>query len=323
MRLEIGPCIVGIDRIVISDVQYQFKVNRCRNKEVNFQGSIAYSVGGDSGQDGLTDGQTDGQTSEITTLLLKRINATPPAENVIQQTRTIFELIQQIKVNCLTLWRPYFQPIRPIFTLCHKDRTIKVASRVLTTKNTRTIFKIIQDIMRTNIVTKLNKDWIINMTFRVLTRKCPVPLRPCFSTRTIFKLDKDIIGTNLLTKFHEDRPLNVAYNPRVFTMKNAPPPEKNLTIFHEGFTTAIYINIKNNALSPCGHCFPATRTYFFNSSNWTHLLTRFHDGQTVNLASRVLPRKQIPPPGDYFHEDRTINVDSRVLTKQMLTADKR
>ncbi|KAH3896939.1 hypothetical protein DPMN_021123 [Dreissena polymorpha] len=43
-----------IDRIVIRDVQYQFEVNRCRNKEVNFQGSSAYSVGGDSGQDRLT-----------------------------------------------------------------------------------------------------------------------------------------------------------------------------------------------------------------------------------------------------------------------------
>ncbi|KAH3794801.1 hypothetical protein DPMN_148340 [Dreissena polymorpha] len=46
-----------IDPIVIREVQYQFEVNRCRNEEVNFQGSNAYSVGGDSGQDGLTDRQ--------------------------------------------------------------------------------------------------------------------------------------------------------------------------------------------------------------------------------------------------------------------------
>ncbi|KAH3848979.1 hypothetical protein DPMN_091364 [Dreissena polymorpha] len=48
------------------NVQYQFEVNRCRNEEVNphpnpitfdprFQGSSAYSVGGDSGQDRRTD----------------------------------------------------------------------------------------------------------------------------------------------------------------------------------------------------------------------------------------------------------------------------
>ncbi|KAH3779418.1 hypothetical protein DPMN_157221 [Dreissena polymorpha] len=43
--LVMGPCIVEIDRIVIRDVQYQFE----------FQGSSAYSVGGDNGQDGPTD----------------------------------------------------------------------------------------------------------------------------------------------------------------------------------------------------------------------------------------------------------------------------
>ncbi|KAH3798747.1 hypothetical protein DPMN_152350 [Dreissena polymorpha] len=49
-----------IDRIDIREVQYQFEVNRCRYKQINFQGSSAYSVGGDSGQ--------DGQTAEINTI---------------------------------------------------------------------------------------------------------------------------------------------------------------------------------------------------------------------------------------------------------------
>ncbi|KAH3824622.1 hypothetical protein DPMN_126459 [Dreissena polymorpha] len=53
--------LVEIDRIVIREVQYQFEVNRSRNKELNFQGSSAFSVGGDSGQDGRTDRQTDGR----------------------------------------------------------------------------------------------------------------------------------------------------------------------------------------------------------------------------------------------------------------------
>ncbi|KAH3831146.1 hypothetical protein DPMN_104408 [Dreissena polymorpha] len=91
--LVIGPCIIEIDQ-----VQYQLEVNRCRkeeiivkgnfgwvwsmwagrpwigygamhinrcrNEEVNFQGSSANSVGGDSGQDG----RTTGQTAEITTI---------------------------------------------------------------------------------------------------------------------------------------------------------------------------------------------------------------------------------------------------------------
>ncbi|KAH3754115.1 hypothetical protein DPMN_188776 [Dreissena polymorpha] len=58
--LVMGPCVVEIDRIVIRDNQYQLEVNRCRNEEFNFQGSSAYSVGGDSGQ--------DGRTAEITTI---------------------------------------------------------------------------------------------------------------------------------------------------------------------------------------------------------------------------------------------------------------
>ncbi|KAH3729570.1 hypothetical protein DPMN_055541 [Dreissena polymorpha] len=56
-----GAIIVEIDRIVIRDVQYKFEVIRCRNEEVNFQGSSAYSVGGDSGQNGQTDRRTDGR----------------------------------------------------------------------------------------------------------------------------------------------------------------------------------------------------------------------------------------------------------------------
>ncbi|KAH3882808.1 hypothetical protein DPMN_006753 [Dreissena polymorpha] len=58
---------LGIDRIAIRDFKYQFEVNRFRNEEVNFQGSSANSVGGDSGQDG----RTDGQTTEITTISLR------------------------------------------------------------------------------------------------------------------------------------------------------------------------------------------------------------------------------------------------------------
>ncbi|KAH3891484.1 hypothetical protein DPMN_015588 [Dreissena polymorpha] len=54
-RVGNGPCIVEIDRIVIlREVQYQFEDNRCRNEEIIFQGSSAYSVGGDRVQDGQT-----------------------------------------------------------------------------------------------------------------------------------------------------------------------------------------------------------------------------------------------------------------------------
>ncbi|KAH3770739.1 hypothetical protein DPMN_172032 [Dreissena polymorpha] len=41
--LEIGPCIVEIDRIVIRDVQYQYEVNRCRNEEVIVKGNFRWA----------------------------------------------------------------------------------------------------------------------------------------------------------------------------------------------------------------------------------------------------------------------------------------
>ncbi|KAH3868979.1 hypothetical protein DPMN_032134 [Dreissena polymorpha] len=70
----------------------------------------------------------------------------------------------------------------------------------------------------------------------------------------------------------------------------------------------------------------------------TNLLTKFHEDRKINVASRVLARKNDPPPGSHvfqptgiifyliqdiiwmnpltkFHEDRTVNVASRVLTR--------
>ncbi|KAH3887195.1 hypothetical protein DPMN_011211 [Dreissena polymorpha] len=71
----------------------------------------------------------------------------------------------------------------------------------------------------------------------------------------------------------------------------------------------------------------------------TNLLTKFHEDRKINVASRVLTRKNAPPPGSHvfqakviifeqiqdiirtnllskFHEDRKINVASRVLTRK-------
>ncbi|KAH3784811.1 hypothetical protein DPMN_162882 [Dreissena polymorpha] len=64
--LVMGPCIVEIDRIFIRDDQNQYEVKRCRNEEVNFQGSSANSVGEESGQDGRTE---RGDQYNISTLL--------------------------------------------------------------------------------------------------------------------------------------------------------------------------------------------------------------------------------------------------------------
>ncbi|KAH3749158.1 hypothetical protein DPMN_183649 [Dreissena polymorpha] len=71
-----------------------------------------------------------------------------------------------------------------------------------------TIFKLVQDIIRMNLLTKFHEDRSINVASRVLTRKNDPPPSRSY-----------IIGTNLLTNFHEDRTLNVASR-----VKNAPPP---------------------------------------------------------------------------------------------------
>ncbi|KAH3813244.1 hypothetical protein DPMN_141696 [Dreissena polymorpha] len=97
-----------------------------------------------------------------------------------------------------------------------------------------TIFKLIQDIIETNRLTKFHEDWTINVASSVLTRKnAPPPDSHCHEDRTInvasrvknvpplgshvfqanvtiFKLIHDIIETNLLIKFHEDWTINVA-----------------------------------------------------------------------------------------------------------------
>ncbi|KAH3831244.1 hypothetical protein DPMN_104506 [Dreissena polymorpha] len=96
-----------------------------------------------------------------------------------------------------------------------------------------------------------------------------------------------------------------------------------------------------NVLSPGGHVFQPTRIMFelVQDIIGMNLLTKFHEDQTINVASRV---KNDPPFGSHFfqanvtifeliqdiietnlltkfHEDWTINVASRELTRQMLT----
>ncbi|KAH3876718.1 hypothetical protein DPMN_000567 [Dreissena polymorpha] len=182
-----------------------------------------------------------------------------PLEAIFFQANIIiFELIQDIiETNLLTKF--------------HDDRKINVTPRVLTKKNAPppkfhedrtinqykenapplgshvfeanvTIFELIHDINKTNLLTifhedwtkkyiigmnlltKFHEDWTINVASRVLTR-----FHVFQAKFTIFKLIQDSIGTNLLTKFYKDRKINVAS--RVLTRlyhsnirKNAPPP---------------------------------------------------------------------------------------------------
>ncbi|KAH3720680.1 hypothetical protein DPMN_063584 [Dreissena polymorpha] len=114
----------------------------------------------------------------------------------------------------------------------HEDRTVNVASRVLTRfyyshirknapplgshffqANIIIFDKLIQDMIETNLLTKIHEDWTINVASR---KKCPTPGCHVFkATKTILELIQDINGTNLLTKFHDDWKINVTF--RVLT----------------------------------------------------------------------------------------------------------
>ncbi|KAH3838068.1 hypothetical protein DPMN_111474 [Dreissena polymorpha] len=279
--------------------------------------------------------------------VLTRKNAPPPGSHVFQPTSIIFELIQDIiGINLLTKF--------------HEDPTVNVASRtnLLTKfhedwtinekcpapgghvfKATKTIFKLIQDIIGTNLLTKFHDDRKINVTSRVLTRKIALPLwwpyiigmnhlteknalplgcHVIQANVTIFQIIQDIIKTNLLTKFHEDWTINVA---------SSPYNEKCPTPWRPYWT----INVASRVLTsrvfqPTGIIFELVQDII-----GMNLLTKFHEDQTINGFSRL---KNAPPLGSHvfqanvtifeliqdiiktnlltkFHEDWTINVASR------------
>jgi len=120
-----------------------------------------------------------------------RKNAPPPGSHVFQPTGIIFELVQDIiGMNLLTKF--------------HEDRTVNVASRVLTRfyyshirknapplgshirKNALPlgshffqaniiIFELFQDIIETNLLTKFHEDWTIKVASREITRQMLMP----------------------------------------------------------------------------------------------------------------------------------------------------
>ncbi|KAH3824492.1 hypothetical protein DPMN_126329 [Dreissena polymorpha] len=216
-----------------------------------------------------------------------------------------------------------------LLTKFHEDCTINVASRMLTRfyyshikKNVSplcshvfqvnvTIFKLIQDIIETNLLTKFHEDWTINVASRVFTRKNALPLGShVFQANvTLFELIQDIIQTNLLTKFHEDWTINVAS--RVLTRKTAPPPGGH---FHDDLAKIVTSRAftRNTAPPPGGHVFQRIGTIFELNQHIikANILTNFELRRGIN-GTNVLTK---------VHEDQTINVASRVFTRQMLTA---
>ncbi|KAH3748688.1 hypothetical protein DPMN_183137 [Dreissena polymorpha] len=262
-----------------------------------------------------------------------RKNAPLPGGHVLQQTRTIFELIGQQMWPLRVLTRKNARPPDIIgtnlLTKFHEDRTVNfyyshirkyappLGSHFF--QANIIIFELIQDIIETNLLTEFHEDWTINVASR---EKCPAPGGHVFkATKTIFELIQDIIGTNLLTKFHDDRKINVTS--RVLTRKIAPPPWWPYII-------GMNLLTEKNAPPLGGHVFQANVTIFklIQDIIYANLLTIFHQDWTINVGPL---EKNAPPPGGYvfqptgiifdlvqdiigmnlltkFHEDWTINV---------------
>ncbi|KAH3700015.1 hypothetical protein DPMN_074978 [Dreissena polymorpha] len=144
----------------------------------------------------------------VASRVLTRKNAPPLGGHVFQPTGIIFKLVQDIiGMNILTKF--------------HEDQTINVASRVLTRfyyshirKNAlplgchvfqanETIVELIQNIIKTNILTKFHEDWTINVASREFTRQM---LTPNNGQKAITKTHHEhgvhrSAKTRLLTKF--------------------------------------------------------------------------------------------------------------------------
>ncbi|KAH3824847.1 hypothetical protein DPMN_126701 [Dreissena polymorpha] len=183
--------------------------------------------------------------------------------------------------KCPAHWRPCFLPIWTIFKLLqniHKTNVLTKfhddwANNSMLFQRTETIFELNSRIYETDVLNKFHEDWTKNVTSRVFT---------CFhyihiEKTTIFELVRYIYYTNVLTKFHDDWATSVTS--RVFTRKTATPTG--------------------------GHVFNGSEPLFFELDRviiGTNLLTKIHEDRTRNEASRVFTRflycqmKETAPP---------------------------
>ncbi|KAH3790109.1 hypothetical protein DPMN_168304 [Dreissena polymorpha] len=116
---------------------------------------------------------------------------------------------------------------------------------------------------------------------------------------------------NLLTKFHEERTVNVV------SREKCPAPWK--PFFRANII--IFDHYSLNKPRPCGgHVFQPTGIIFevVQDIIGMNLRTEFHEDRTIKGASRV---KNASPLGSHFfqakfHDNRIINVASRMLTRK-------
>ncbi|KAH3689976.1 hypothetical protein DPMN_191131, partial [Dreissena polymorpha] len=156
-----------------------------------------------------------------------------------------------------------FQPTGTIFKLVQDIIGTNLVTKPYFSR-TGTIFELIQESIRTNVLTKFHNDWTINVIFRVLTRfyyshirKKPAPGGHFFN-----QFVQDIIETDLLSKIHENGTIYVAS--RV---------QKASTL------TRIILELSKDVIETCSSA-------------------KFDEDRTIHLASLV---KNAPP------YDRTMN----------------
>ncbi|KAH3690259.1 hypothetical protein DPMN_191873 [Dreissena polymorpha] len=217
-----------------------------------------------------------------------------------------------------------FSPIWTIFELVreinknnvlnnfHDDWAKIVTSRVFTShviQLTGTIFALNSHIKETIVLTKFHENWAKNVTFR-----------------TIFKLVRDINKTNVLTNFHDDRAKIVTS--RVFTRKIAPfpPPPGSHVIQLTGTIFKLNSPIREtnkNAQPTGGHAFSPIWTIFelVRDIKITNVLTNFHDEWATIVTSRVLTRKTaLPTRGHVFQRTgTTFELDKHIINANILT----
>ncbi|KAH3797548.1 hypothetical protein DPMN_151131 [Dreissena polymorpha] len=251
-------------------------------------------------------------------------NAPPTGGHVFSPIWTIFELIRDINKTKETHFLTKFHQnwaknvTCTVFTCLHYIHIEKNAPPTggHVFSPIWTIFELVRDINKSNVLTNFHDDWAKIVTSRVFTSKSAPPTGGhVFSpTWTIFKLVRDINKTNVLTNFHDD--WTKILTSRVFTSHviqrtgtifelNSHFKETNvLTKFHANwaknvtsrvFTCFHYIHLENNAPPTGGHVFSPFWTIFelVRDINKTNVLTNFHD----DWAKIVTYRENCPPPG--------------------------
>ncbi|KAH3840958.1 hypothetical protein DPMN_114416 [Dreissena polymorpha] len=98
------------------------------------------------------------------------------------------------------------EPLEPIYSNIRKNAQL-TGGHVF--QPSGTIFKLVQEIMGTNLLTKFHDERTINVLLKPCKEKCTAPGGHVFQP-TIFELAQGFITTNLLTNFYEDRTINVA-----------------------------------------------------------------------------------------------------------------